>query len=139
MLENVQIRATKLVDGLGALTYEERLRKLDLPTLAYRRARGDMIEVYKHLHVYDKDTTPGRFVQTNRGNRRHAYQLIRLKPKDGARGTQANSFYFRTTKVWNELPEEVVAATSLNAFKNQLDNAWKDEPSKFDHTHGSGS
>ena len=23
---------------------------LDLPTLTYRRARGDMIEVYKHLH-----------------------------------------------------------------------------------------
>ena len=37
IIENVQIRATKLVDGLGNLDYTDRLRKLDLPTLAYRR------------------------------------------------------------------------------------------------------
>jgi hypothetical protein len=29
------------------LSYEEHLRKLELPTLSYRRLRGDMIEVYK--------------------------------------------------------------------------------------------
>ena len=44
-IEKVQMRATKLVDGLANLNYEERLRKLDLPTLAYRRMRGDMIEL----------------------------------------------------------------------------------------------
>ena len=49
ILENVQIRATKIVDGLAYLDYPERLKKLDLPTLVYRRARGDMIEVFKHL------------------------------------------------------------------------------------------
>ena len=124
---------------MGALTYQERLKILDLPTLVYRRARGDMIEVYKHLHVYDKDTTPGRLHLTNRGNRRHGYQLVQYKPKDGVRGIQANSFYFRTTKVWNELPREVVDAKTLNSFKKQLDNAWKDLPSKYDHTSESGS
>ena len=41
MLENVQIRATKLVDGIGDLDYIERLKKLDLPSLKYRRRRGD--------------------------------------------------------------------------------------------------
>ena len=29
------------------LNYEERLRKLKLPTLGYRRVRADMIEMYK--------------------------------------------------------------------------------------------
>jgi hypothetical protein len=29
------------------LSYEEHLRKLELPTLSYRRLGGDMIEVYK--------------------------------------------------------------------------------------------
>ena len=45
-LEKVQKRATKLVFTVKNLCYEERLRKLKLPTLKYRRIRGDMIELY---------------------------------------------------------------------------------------------
>ncbi|XP_076034509.1 uncharacterized protein LOC143021108 [Oratosquilla oratoria] len=48
-IENVQRRATKLVPTLKNLSYEERLRKLKIPTLAYRRARGDMLETFKIL------------------------------------------------------------------------------------------
>ena len=55
-LENVQIRATKIVDGLSKLTYPERLKRLDLPTLVFRRRRGDVIEMFKHFHTYDKST-----------------------------------------------------------------------------------
>ena len=40
LIENVQIRATKLVDHLGNLEYSERLKRLNLPTLAFRRLRG---------------------------------------------------------------------------------------------------
>ena len=46
-LKNVQRRATKFIPGLTDMTYENRLRKLKLPTLAYRRTRGDMIEAFK--------------------------------------------------------------------------------------------
>ena len=46
-LEKVQKRATKLVITVKKLCYEERLRKLKLPTLKYRRIRGDVIELYK--------------------------------------------------------------------------------------------
>jgi hypothetical protein len=38
LLENVQKRATKLVPNLKDLPYVERLRKLELPSLYYRRA-----------------------------------------------------------------------------------------------------
>ena len=47
MIENIQMRATKLIPGLSDLSYEDRLRRLKLPSLSYRRSRGDMIEVYK--------------------------------------------------------------------------------------------
>lgn len=43
-LESVQRRATKIIPALTNLSYGERLKKLRLPSLEYRRRRGDMIE-----------------------------------------------------------------------------------------------
>ena len=61
VLENVQRRATKLVDGFHHMSYSKRLKKLNLPSLVYRRARGDMIEIFKHFHSYDNCTLPENF------------------------------------------------------------------------------
>ena len=44
-VERVQRRATKQLPGMKDLPYPERLYILKLPTLVYRRARGDMIEI----------------------------------------------------------------------------------------------
>ncbi len=46
-LEKVQRAATRWVPSLRDLSYEERLKKLQLPTLTERRERGDMIMLYK--------------------------------------------------------------------------------------------
>ena len=132
-IENVQIRATKLVDGLGNLTYSERLRKLGLPTLAYRRLRGDLIEMFKHVHTYDTNTLAPSFQRRLRPSRKHEYQLHEPIPKDGCRGVQANSFHFRIPIIWNNLPRNVVTASSLDSFKNKLDKIWENQPMKFDH------
>ena len=61
-LEKVQMRATKLVMKLQ--------HRLKLPTLRYRRTRGDMIDVYKtesycesvnlELELHKKSVTRGR-------------------------------------------------------------------------------
>ena len=47
LLEKVERRATKLVSGYKNMGYKERLCQLELPTLAFRRHRGDIIEVFK--------------------------------------------------------------------------------------------
>ena len=48
------MRATKLVITIKNFTYKDRLKRLKLPTVKYRRIRGDMIEVYKILtNKYD--------------------------------------------------------------------------------------
>ena len=52
LVEKVQKRATKLIISLKHLPYTERLKQLKLPTLKYRRLRGDMIEVFKLVHNY---------------------------------------------------------------------------------------
>ena len=48
-IDSIQRRATKMVPGLREVPYPERLRRLDLPCLRYRRLRGDMIYMYKYL------------------------------------------------------------------------------------------
>ena len=50
LIEGVQRRATKMVPEIKDLEYEERLKKMDLPSLRYIRARGDMIDTYIYTH-----------------------------------------------------------------------------------------
>ena len=62
-LENVQRRATKQISGFKNMSYEDRLQKLKLPTLAYRRKRGHMIETYKIPSGTYDTTLPPLFEQ----------------------------------------------------------------------------
>jgi len=60
MYRESERRATRELPTLEKLSYEERLIQLKIPTLAYRRIRGDMIEafkVYKIImnEIYDKN------------------------------------------------------------------------------------
>ena len=134
-IENVQMRATKLVDGLGGLEYGERLKKCDLTTLLFRRIRGDIIDMWKHFHVYEKDILPSSFIRNKRPvcNGKHQYQLYQPIPGDRQRGTQQNSYYYRITKMWNDLPQAVVDAEDINTFKNRLDKEWANHPMRYDH------
>ena len=90
-----------------------------------------MIEIFKHFLSHDNYTLLENFRPRNRLSRKLDYQLVWKAPKDGVRGLQANFFYFRTIKTWNELPKEIVHAKSINSFKNKLDEAGKDLPIKF--------
>ena len=112
---------------------EERLKRLNLPTLAYRRLSGNMNEIYKHFHTYDKEIISTSFQPRERTTRKHDFQILNRKPKDGIRGIQSNSFYYRSPNIWNDLPRAVVNAKNINSFKNQLDEFWKEIPIMFDH------
>ena len=126
MLENVQIRATKLVNNIGDLDYTERLRKLELPSLRYRRRRGDMIEMFKHFNNYDGHALSTSFQPRQRVLRTHNRQVYERIPKDGCRGLQSNGFYYRTSREWNTLPASVAEAKTTDSFKNNLDEHWNE-------------
>ena len=127
-IEGVQRRATKQVKGLRNLSYPDRLRALNLPTLSYRRLRGDMIEMYKIMHDhYDKSTTINitPMVSNLRG---HKYKVFQHRASTELR---KHSFRCRTPKHWNSLPKEVAEAPSIQAFERRLDKHWQDLELKF--------
>ena len=78
-IEAVQRRATRLVPGLSNLEYSERLKTLKLPTLSYRRIRGDMIQTYKILHPtegYDKSLPQFLETASTQNLRGHSSKLF---------------------------------------------------------------
>ena len=79
-VEKVQKRATKILPGLRQLSYTRRLQKLQLPTLVYRRARGDMTEVLKIVHgYYDPECVPylqpSSYCNYTRGHNKKLFKL----------------------------------------------------------------
>lgn len=128
-IEAVQRRATKKVTSLRNLEYPDRLRALGLPTLSYRRLRGDMIEVYKTLHeIYDPITSI-KLERSQTGLRGHDFKLFQVRASTEMR---KHSFRSRVVKPWNSLSSDTVSAPSLNAFKSRLDKEWWNHHLKFD-------
>ena len=122
-IEKVQRRATNLIKGLKKNRYEERLRKLRLPTLKYRRIRGNMIEVYKVISgKYDSSVSvriPTNEEYFTRGNK---YKLI----KDSFRlDIRKYSFSYRIVNIGNSLPNQVAHINSIDLFKACLDNFYQ--------------
>jgi ribonuclease P/MRP protein subunit RPP40 len=120
-LEKVQKRATKMIKAVQNLVYVDRLKYLNLPTLKFRRVRGDMIEVFKIISgIYDsnlsKDLSLVFNISSNtRGNSCKLYQLHSKY--------DLHKFFFsnRVVCTWNSLPEHVVSAPNVDIFKNRLD------------------
>ena len=52
-LEKVQKRSLRMIGALGGLSYEEKLKKVNIQSLECRRVRGDMIELYKYLNGFN--------------------------------------------------------------------------------------
>jgi hypothetical protein len=121
LLERVQHRATKMVPNLSKLGYEDRLRQMDLPSLVYRRARGDAIEAYKYLHgkyQVDNDGTIPVYEASKPTTRNNGLKLSKRACRTNLR---SNFFWNRIVGMWNALPGPVVMAPSVNCFKGRFD------------------
>ena len=118
-IQRVQKRATKQINQIRHLSYSDRLKKLNLPTLHYRRHRGDMTEVFKILHhIYDSDVCEGMLkLPDNKKTRGHS---LNLHAQQSWLDVTKFSFAIWVVKPWNSLPEEVVAAPSFRPLKTSL-------------------
>ena len=114
-IEKCQRDFTRIIHCMGFLRYSERLQKLGLTTLLGRRMRGDLIEAYKIINGH-----------VNYGhqmfNHNLHYSTRNLCNVSSCRTRFAlDCFSVRVIKYWNNLPNSVKYAPSVNAFKTGLD------------------
>ena len=131
-IEDVQRRATRMLSSMKDMSYPERLRALDLPSLEHRRIRGDMIDTFKYVHGLYKSSRPELPARTCSIDLR-GHSLMRAKRRCEGK-TRAAYFSERVVDTWNLLPEKVVTAPTVNAFKNRLDKHWINNELKFNPT-----
>ena len=129
-IEKVQRRITKSIYLLKDLPYTDRLKELNLPSLKYRRLRGDLIQCYKYVYNIDKFKLNSLQLYENSHNTRgHQYKL---KVNHKRTLTETNSFANRVINPWNALPSNTVLASSLNLFKESIDNFYGDFKYEYD-------
>jgi len=96
---------------------------LGIPSLEYRRQRADMIQTYKIYRQIDKMNINALYpgppnTSRTRGN------LLKIHKQHCRTNLRKHSFRQRVVGPWNNLPQSVVHAPSINSFKNQLNKNW---------------
>jgi len=111
--------------GMMGLNYEHRPKELNVHTLAFRRKREQLIQVYKLLHNhYDADYR-NLFhkvgYDVTRGNSQ------KLKTIRTHLSLRSRFFLVAVIHAWNQLPNDVVNATTLKSFKTGITRHLKAE------------
>ena len=109
-------------------TYTQRLKYLGLPSLQYRRLRADMIETYKILNNIDKVQYEQILPLNQTTTRGHSKKLYKKNCRTNVR---KYSFSQRVVDEWNKIPKKVIDSQTINTFKSQLNNHWKNLDIKF--------
>ena len=118
LLEHIQRKATKMIQRVECLFYEDRLRELGLLNLEKRRLQGDLRAAFHFLKGGCKKEGDRLFSRVCcDGTRRNNFKL-----KDGRFRLDIRKMIFTVMVVRhsNRLPREVMAAPSLEIFKVRL-------------------
>ena len=118
-LERIQRRASKKVKGMKHLSYEERLRRLNLMKIEDRAIRGDLIETYK-IVTGKLNVDPNHFFRQETDSRTRGHHLKLIKPRSNGL-LRSKVFRRHVIDVWNKVPADVVSAATTNSFKASLD------------------
>ena len=116
-IESVQRRFTRMIEEVGLLPYSERLRILQLTTLAERLSRGDLSEVYKANKGFSQlvgvlnFSISGSNLIYKPGKSKSA-KITRIR---------RNFINERVMLSWNKLPSDVKNSDSLDIFKRNLE------------------
>ena len=124
-LEAVQRSYTKkafLRCSISFSSYHDRLSKLSLQTLEYRRLVYDLVYLFKIIRGMSDLRFSDYFVERNvpytlRGSKFKIDAIVKFKT------TQfQHSFFNRLPPVWNALPNDITSEQNINSFKRKLRN-----------------
>ena len=106
---------------------------MKLPTLTYRRLRGDLIEAYKIVsQKYDAEVCSNmiklRSNSVTRGNKNS-----KMYKEHGNLNLRLNSFPHRIVNAWNSLPAHVVSAPTIMSFERRVDKHLSSQDMIFDY------
>ena len=124
-LEAIQRSYTKsacLRCSIPFSSYRDRLTKLSLKTLEYRRLVFDLICLFKIIKGQSDLLFSDYFKE-----RKVPYSLrgssFKVEPKVRYKISQCNNIFFvRTPPVWNALPSDITNVTNVGNFKHKLNN-----------------
>jgi hypothetical protein len=139
ILERVQKRAVGMVNGLGGLSYEEKLEALNMETLADRREYADLLLIYKVLNGICTVKKNKWVVMLTRPDQvtRAASDPLKLRKPFARTDIQKNYFTVRICDLWNRLPISIRAAKTVRKFKTTY-REFKTHTSRASRTAGAG-
>ena len=102
------------------MSYQSRLKCLQLEQLQLRRLKCDLIACYKILHGYI-DTDFAAFFSLYSWKSHKGHNRYKLAVQQSTVNAFKYGFSNRFIHVWNELPTAVVEAENISVFRRLLD------------------
>ena len=118
LLEGIQRRWTKKIEGMDELPYHQRLRELNLYSVKGRLLRADLLKYWKIFHGECGIAPEEMFSLNHRGvTRGHRFKIEHVRC---VLECHRRSFAVRCVGIWNSLPDNLVGCDSVEAFKRGL-------------------
>lgn len=127
-LENVQIKAVKMISGLSSNEYPDRLNELNLWSLEKRRKMFDLVQMFKVANNIGEISLSLKFQRdsTTRNITRNQSEPLNLVKQNSRLEVRKNFFTNRIVESWNSVPSEIKHSTSTDKFKKKL-IAWMNQ------------
>ena len=121
-IEKVQRRASRLAlnQGRGEMSYEDRCKLLNWPTLSIRRDYLSLIECYKIVFGLSENINFSDYFEFSKLSSTRSNHKFKLYVKPARVNCYKHSLFIRIVKLWNSLPTETVEAADIGAFKRNL-------------------
>ena len=122
VLEEVQVKAVKMISGLQGKDYVEKLKELGLWSLEKRRLMFYLIQMHKLItnigHVKCNYRHPE--VNPERTVTRSQTDSLNIIKERSNLEIRKNFFTVRTADIWNSLPSDIKSIRQVTKFKKRL-------------------